>query len=143
MARYRASLDSSRAPDAAFAYLSDFSSTQEWDPNVAQAERIGEGPIGDGTEFRLFTSFAGRKSSITYRIVEFDPPHAVTFRGENAIVTSLDRITFEAIDGGTRIVYDADLRLRGVLRVGSPLLRLALNRLGRQALDGLRKTLEA
>jgi carbon monoxide dehydrogenase subunit G len=141
MARYKASLDAKRPPDAAFAYLSDFSTTREWDPNVVDAERVGADPIAEGTEFRLFTSFAGRRSSITYRIVEFDPPHAVTFRGENAIVVSLDRITFEPIAGGTRIVYDADLRLKGLLKIGDPLLARALNRLGRQALAGLQRTI--
>jgi carbon monoxide dehydrogenase subunit G len=141
VARYNASLDTERTLASVFAYLSDFSSTREWDPNVVDAERIGDGPIAVGTEFRLWTSFAGRRSAITYRVVEFDPPRAVTFRGENALVTSLDRITFEAIEGGTRVVYDADLRLKGLFKVGEPLLRLALNRLGRQALAGLRRTL--
>src|SRR5665213_1037290 len=34
MAHYNASLDTPRPPDEMFAYLSDFSSTQEWDPGA-------------------------------------------------------------------------------------------------------------
>jgi len=45
MARYKASLDTPRPPDEVFAYLSDFSTTAEWDPGVVEAERLGD-PIG-------------------------------------------------------------------------------------------------
>jgi hypothetical protein len=65
--------------------------------------------VGGGTEFRLVAEFLGRKNELTYRIVEYDPPYAVTFGGENATVVSRDRITFEAIDAGTRVTYDGEL----------------------------------
>ena len=68
------------------------------------------------------------------------PPRS-TLRGENATVVSLDRITVEAADGGTRITYDAELTLKGPLRVADPLLGLAFGRVGDRALGGLRATL--
>jgi hypothetical protein len=57
-------------------------------------------------------------------------------------VVSLDRITFEPSGGGTRIVYDADLALKGALKLADPLLRVAFKRVGARALAGLRRTLE-
>jgi carbon monoxide dehydrogenase subunit G len=141
MARYRATLDTDRSPQDVFAYLSDFSTAAEWDPGVVQAERVNKDALGEGAEFRLVAEFLGRRTPLTYRIVEHDPPHAVTFLGENATVTSRDRITFEAIPGGTRITYEADLRLKGLLRIADPLLKLAFNRVGDRALAGLERTL--
>src|SRR5947209_6118741 len=117
MARYRASIETLWTPDEAFAYLSDFSTAAEWDPGVVEAERVNGDAPGEGAEFRLVAEFLGRRNPLTYRIVEYDPPHAVTFLGENATVTPRDRITFEPISGGTRITYDADLRVRGPLRI--------------------------
>ncbi len=143
MAHYNASLDTSRPPDEMFAYLSDFSSTQEWDPGVIEAERLGDAPVQEGTEFRLLASFLHRKIPLTYRIVEYDPPSTVTFRGESSTVVSLDRITFEPSDGGTRITYDADLALKGPFKLADPLLALAFKRVGARALTGLHKTLRA
>jgi carbon monoxide dehydrogenase subunit G len=140
MAHYNASVDTSRPPDEMFAYLSDFSSTQEWDPGVIEAERIGDAPVREGTEFRLLASFLGRQAPITYRIIEYDPPHAVTFRGENSTVVSLDRITFEPAGGGTRITYDADLAPKGLFKLAAPLLGVEFKRVGDRALAGLRKT---
>lgn len=142
MAHYNASLDTPRQPAEMFAYLSDFSTTEEWDPGVIEAERLGEGPVREGTEFRLLARFLGRKTPLTYRIVEYDPPSAVTFRGESSTVVSLDRITFEQSNGGTRITYDADLALKGALKLADPLLRIAFKYVGARALSGLRSTLE-
>jgi carbon monoxide dehydrogenase subunit G len=143
MAHYKASLDTPRPPEEMFAYLSDFSTTEEWDPGVIEAKRLGEEPVREGSEFRLLASFLGRKTPLTYRIAEYDPPHAVTFRGESSTVVSLDRITFEPSGGGgTRITYDADLALKGALKLADPLLRVAFKRVGARALAGLRRTLE-
>ncbi|MGI8571484.1 MAG: SRPBCC family protein [Solirubrobacteraceae bacterium] len=141
MAGYRASLETQRGGEDAFAYLSDFSTSREWDPGVVQAQRLDDGPIDVGAEFRLVARFLGRRIPLTYRIVEYDPPHAVTFLGENATVISRDRITFETTEEGTRITYDADLQLRGRLRIADAVLGLAFDRVGDRALAGLRRTL--
>ena len=141
MARYTASLETQLPPADAVAYLSDFSTTEEWDPGVVEAERLGDGPVGAGSEFRVVAEFLGRTSTLVYRIVEFVPGETVTLRGENATVVSLDRITCEPSNGGTRVTYDADLALKGPLRIADPLLGLAFNRVGERALEGLRGTL--
>ena len=141
MARYTASIETPRPLAETFAYLSDFSTTEQWDPGVVEAQRIGDAPIGEGTEFRLVVDFFGRKAALAYRIVEFEPGEAVTLRGENATVVSLDRMTFEPSAGGTRVTYDADLALKGPLRIADPLLGLAFERVGDRALEGLRETL--
>jgi hypothetical protein len=141
MARYRASIETLWTPDEAFAYLSNFSTSAEWDPGVVEADRVGTAPVGEGTEFRLVAQFLGRKAPLSYRVVEFEPATAVTFLGENATVVSRDRITFETIPTGTRVSYDADLRLKGPLRLADPLLALAFNRVGDRALAGLREVL--
>jgi carbon monoxide dehydrogenase subunit G len=143
MARYKATVDTQQTPDEVFAYLSDFSTSAEWDPGVLEAERLGDAPVAEGSEFRLVADFLHRNTTLTYRIVEYDPPDAVTFRGENSSVVSLDRITFEPSDGGTRITYDADLVLKGPFKLADPLLALAFKRVGDRALAGMRETLAA
>ena len=142
MAHYNASVDTPRPLEEVFAYLSDFSTTAEWDPGVVEAERLTEPPIREGSEFRLLARFLGRETPLTYRVVEFDPPKAVTLRGENSSVVSLDRMTFEPAGEGTLITYDAKLSLKGPMRLADPLLGLAFKRVGDRALAGLRQTLK-
>ena len=141
MAHYRASIDTTRPRAEVFAYLSDFSSTREWDPGIVAAERVGDGELGVGSEFALVADFMGRKAPITYRIAEYDPPHEILLVGENASVISRDRLTFEELVGGTRVTYDAELELKGPLRVAGPLFGLAFDRVGDRALEGLRRHL--
>jgi len=141
MAHYTASLETQLSPADTFDYLSDFSTTEEWDPGVVEAERLGDGPVGADSEFRVVAEFLGRTSELVYRIVEFVPGEMVTLRGENATVVSLDRISVEPAGSATRVSYDAKLTLKGPLRIADPLLGLAFNRVGDRALDGLRETL--
>jgi len=141
MAHYHAVVATRKSPEEVFAYLSDFSTTAEWDPGVHEAERLDEGEIGEGSAFRVVADFLGRKEKIEYRIIEFDPPTVVTLRGENATAVSLDRITCEPFGGGARISYHADLTMKGLLKFADPLLALLFARIGDRALAGLRATM--
>ena len=141
MASYVATVECARSPEQVFDYIADFSTNAEWDPGTISADRAGEGPVGVGAEFRLVVSFLGRTSRLTYRIVEYDRPHVVTFRGENAAVVSLDRITVKPWNGGSRLTYDARLTPKGATRLAGPLLALAFRRVGDRALTGLRTAL--
>lgn len=141
MARYAATVESPWQPAEVFDYIADFSTNAEWDPGTISAERRGDGPIGLGAEYRLVVSFLGRTSRLTYRIVEYERPSIVTFRGENAAVVSLDRITVEPWSGGTRLTYTATLTPKGATRLAHPLLALAFRRVGDKALTGLRAAL--
>lgn len=141
MARYRATVHTDRSREEVFAYLSDFSTTREWDPGVVTAERLTANGVKHGSEFSLVARFLGRDTQLTYRIVEYEPPRCVVFLGENATVISRDRITFEPAGTGTDISYDAELKLKGLLRLADPLLALAFKRVGDRALDGMRATL--
>lgn len=141
MAKYRATIATPRPVEEVFAYLSDFSRTLEWDPGVVEAQRLDDEPVGKGSEFRIVSEFLGRRTSLLYKVVEFDPPRMITFRGVNSTVVSLDRLTFENFGGGTQLTYEADLSLKGPFKVADPLLALAFSRLGDRALNGLREAL--
>ena len=100
MARYTASIETPRTRREVFAYLSDFSSTQEWDPGVDEADRLDHGPVRTGSRFRVVADFLGRRAELTYEVVEHRPDKLVTLRGENASVVSLDTMSFGATPAG-------------------------------------------
>jgi carbon monoxide dehydrogenase subunit G len=143
MARYTTSVQSPLPAEEAFAYLSDFSTTAEWDPGVAEAERLTAGPLGEGSEFRVVAEFMGRKVPLTYVVTEYEPPRRITLRGESSTVVSLDEITVEPAAGGALATYDARLVLKGPLRMADPLLGLAFRRIGDRAAAGMRRALAA
>jgi uncharacterized protein YndB with AHSA1/START domain len=143
MAHYRTTIESSLPPEEAFAELADFSSSERWDPGVTSARRLDDGALGVGSTFEVISRFAGRDVPLVYEIVEFEPHRRLVLRAESRTVISLDTITFEPTAAGTSVTYDADLRLRGLLRVLDPLLGVAFTRIGDRARDGLRETLRA
>ncbi len=124
----------------AFDYLADFSSVAEWDPSAVRAERLSAAP-GPGAEFRVVVRFAGREIPLTYRTTEFRRPQRVVLLAETPTVVSEDTITFADADRGTEITYQANLRLKGLMRFADPLLGLLFRRLGDNAVAGLRREL--
>lgn len=142
MPRYRTSITTARRPDDAFAFMASFENVAVWDPGVVEAERLGTGPLGVGSRFRVVVSPAGRKLPLEYRITDFDPPHLVVLLAETATLRSLDRITVEPTADGSTVTYDADLELLGLLRFFNPALGLVFNRVGDRAAAGLRRELQ-
>jgi carbon monoxide dehydrogenase subunit G len=143
VARYTASVRSPKTAQEVFAYLSDFSTTAEWDPGVAEAERLTAGPLGAGSEFRIVANFMGRKVPLTYVVTEYESPKRIVLRGESSTVVSLDEIRVGPANGGALVTYDAMLTLKGPLRVADPLLGLAFKRIGDRAAAGMRGALGA
>ena len=78
-----------------------------------------------------------------YRISVFEPPTRVVLVGSGSGVSAVDDIRFESIETGTRVDYTADIRLGGVLRFIQPFLGRAFANLGRNAVDGMKRTLDA
>ena len=143
MARYQTSFSSPTSAEAAFDYLSRFSTTAEWDPGVVEASDLTPDPVGVGSAFEVISSFLGRRVPLRYEIVEYDAPHRVVLQAENASVRSTDTITCEpGADGSTVVSYDALLEPRGPARVMAPLFTLVFRRIGDRAARGLRANVD-
>jgi hypothetical protein len=126
--------------DAVFGYLSDFTTTTDWDPGtVTTMRRHGDG--GVGTTYLNTSTFLGRTTQLTYIVREFIPGERIQLRGENKTVTAVDTMTFRSIDAGTEVTYTAEFTFKGPSRLLAPLLRPAFERLGKQAQTGMRKAL--
>jgi len=143
MAQYQATVNSPLSIDDAFDYLADFSSVREWDPSVTKAEALGPKPPALGSRFHVVTRFMGSDTELDYEIVEIERPRLVVLRAETPALVSLDRISFRPIGTGSRVVYDADLRLKGARRAFELPLRVAFRRLGDNARDGLAEALSS
>jgi short-subunit dehydrogenase/carbon monoxide dehydrogenase subunit G len=125
-----------------FDFLSDFTTTTEWDPGTVQTVRE-RGDGGVGTEYLNTSRFLGRTTQLTYVVHELVSPRRIRLRGENRTVVATDTMTFNPVTGGTEVIYTAEFAFKGLARYLAPLLRPALRRLGDQAEAGMRKALAA
>jgi len=128
--------------DDAFAFVADFANAMHWDPGVASSKQIGESPTALGSRYQLEVRMGGGVTPMEYEITSFEAPRRVVLTGKGARVAAVDDIRFEAVPGGTRVDYEADIRLRGIFRLAEPFLGGAFTKIGRDALNGMRGTLD-
>jgi carbon monoxide dehydrogenase subunit G len=143
MTRLDRSIETRLAVDEAFAFVADFANAMRWDPGVASSEALDQGPVGLGSRYRLGVRLGSRVAPMEYRITAFEPPKRVVLAGEGSGITAVDDIRFTPSGAGTRIDYTADIRLGGLLRLAQPFLGRAFDSLGRNAVEGMRATLDA
>ncbi len=134
-------LEVARAIDDVFAFIGDFVNSQVWDPGVATARNTTDGPVRVGTVYALTVLFNGKELPMTYEVTVYDAPNRVVLAGAGSTVSAVDDIRFESTATGTRIIYAADLRLKGVFRALEPFFRGKFDATGRAAMEGMRRSL--
>jgi carbon monoxide dehydrogenase subunit G len=138
MARYTGTVNSPHSAAEVWSYLADLRSIAEWDPSVEEVRLLSGDPGTVGARYHLEVGFLGSHASLPYVTVTAEPPRRVVFAAETASVTVRDEARVQPItDGGSSVVWDAELRLKGPRRVLDPLLGLAFNQLGGRAARGL------
>jgi Polyketide cyclase / dehydrase and lipid transport len=125
---------------AVFDYLSDFTTTTDWDPGTVITMRE-HGNGGVGTTYVNTSRFLGRTTQLTYVVEELADQQLIQLRGQNKTVTAVDTMTFRSLPSGTEVTYAAEFTFKGLARITGPLLRPAFERLGDQAEAGMRRAL--
>jgi len=133
-------LNSKKSADELFAYFSDFTTTNEWDPNTVKTTKLS-GDGGVGTRYANTSSFNGRESSLVYEVIEIQPNKLIRLHGENKSLTAVDTMKVEDLGGERRFTYEARFKFKGIAKVAAPFLKKAFNKLAADAEDGLRKVL--
>ena len=142
MSTYRTTIASPWSPADTFAYMARFSNAAKWDPGVLAAEETEPGPPRRGSTYWLVVGALGRRLPLEYRIEEIDPPRRVVLRGENSAIRSTDVIEVSPMpEGGTEVSYEATLTAKGAALLLTPLVGVALRRIGDRAAAGLKAAL--
>ena len=135
--KYAREIEVPMPADETFAYLADFAHAAEWDPGIVESRRLTPEPTAVGSRFEVVALFRGNRQRFEYVVTEYEDGNRIALRGEGEKALSDDVITVTATADGTRVGYEADLRLKGVFRVAEPFLRSTVARMGDDALDGL------
>ena len=126
-----------------FAFFSNFENSPLWGRTITTV-KDSDGPVSVGTVFREEAKIMGRQVKHQSEVTEFDPPTRFfyTNRFENGM-NELARITFEAVDGGTRMHLAADVEMRRVPQLLAPLFSLVMKTSVRSLLKNLKDVLES
>lgn len=131
-----------RPIEEVFNFVTDFRNDKAWWKLVSHTEMVTPGEFGVGSEFVqsarvLFITIRGR-----LRVLEWDPPNWIRYRGESKQLSYNLLYTFEAVEGGTRFSQDAHLEIKGILRVFYPLTVWFINRAQHRYFPILKQVLE-
>ncbi len=136
--RITRTVSSTKPISEVFRYLSDFTSTNDWDPGTVKTELVqGDGKVG--TVYHNRSRFNGRESELTYVVTDYVENSLIRLRGENKSIVAVDTITFVENGAGCNVTYDAHFTLKGLAKVAGPFLGKAFKILGDEAEVGLRK----
>ena len=122
-----------------FAYISEFSRIEEWDPAVARGLRLTEGALGVGSQFRIDMK-AG--FSLRYTVIEWERDRRLLMTVDSKPFTAREEIFFTRTAAGTRVRYVATFEFV------APLARILkafpglMDRVGKSAMAGMRRALE-
>ena len=135
--KYARAIEVPTPPGETFAYLADFTHAAEWDPGVVEARRLTPAPTAVGSRFEVIALFRGNRQRFEYVVTELEEGNRIALHGEGERAMSDDVMTVSASAGGTRIAYEADIRLKGLFRIAEPFLGVPMKKMGDAALDGL------
>ncbi|HKS00733.1 MAG TPA: SRPBCC family protein [Arthrobacter sp.] len=126
----------------AFAYVSAFEHTSEWDPNIAVMEKLTQGPVAVGHRYHAVALFRGERQPLEYEVIELFDNH-IKLRGEHRNLLAFDSIDVRSLSSGSEIVYTAQFSINWPYKLLQPFLTPLFMRLREPALNGLRQKLES
>ena len=141
MAHYRGTIPSPRSAEEVFDYMAMFSNVSKWDPTAAEAHPIDDNKPGQGARFHVLVRWLGREIPLEYTTTAYERPGRVVLRAENATTISEDTVTVQPKGTGCELTYEAQLTLKGAMRLIDPIFGLLFKRLGDNAAAGLRREL--
>ena len=145
MIRISRAVETAAPLDRVAEFLTDFTTTAEWDPRTASCRRIDQAaprPVAAGACYENTQRLGPLHPTLHYEVREYAPQRRIVLVSEGALFSSTDVMTFAATPHGTRVTYTAEFRLGAAVRVFDPLVRLLARRIGDDGEAGLRAALD-
>ena len=143
MAHSQASIEIKRPAEDVFAYAADVGHFPEWSSEAIEAQQISEGPLRVGTQIRAVGKFLGRRVEQTVEITAYEPSTRFAFKSVSGPFKSELSVTFESIDGSTKVTEAVDVESGGFFGVADPLFARMLGRQFDTNLHTMRDLVEA
>ncbi len=106
-----------------FDMVADERNEPRYNPRIARAEKTSPGSVGRGTRFTAEPRGTGPRGVMTVQLVDYDRPWRLATSIRSSSMNVNGTLGFARADGGTRMRWSWDIRLRGAMRVLSPLMR--------------------
>ena len=132
MAKFEISTVINRPLEEVFAVMSNAENISKWQSGTIEAEKTSDGPIGVGTTWRTVSRFLGRRIESESEITEYELNRKFVFKSKSGPIQFEVRMTFERVEGGTRINTKFEAEIGGFFKLAEPLVMS----MGKRQLEG-------
>ena len=124
MAKLRETVDIDAPPVRVWAVVQeDVASVPKWSKDVASVEQLDRKPPGKGTQYRYHLNLpGGLKETVEVEQTTFVKPKKCTGKFIRGPLKGTWSYTYSETKAGTRVVYEMDYELGGMLRFAGGLL---------------------
>ncbi len=131
-----------RPIEKVWAFMSDFTTTEQWDPPTVKTERVS-GDGGVGTRYLNVSTFLGKEVETEYIVTERVEQQRLQLAGDGGSMDLLDTITFESTGTGTSVTYHAEFTPHGAGKLAEPLMPLGLKALADKVAERMHEVLSS
>ncbi len=129
---------------ALWAVITDPYHLPRWWPNTERVENVSEGEPTERSWTQVLGTRGGRGVRADFRCIDSSDGERYVFEQtvegtpfERFVRRARTEIELEPQNGDTKVTMALDRRLKGLSRLGSPMMRRAIGRTLNEALDGL------
>lgn len=126
-----------------FDFVADERNEPRYNRRIVRAEKLGEGPVGQGSRFVVQPAGMGSGGVMTVEVMEYERPRRFRNVVRSSYLQVDGTVTFADQGGGTLLQWDWDMGLIGPTRALSPVLALVARRWERRNWVALKRYVES
>ena len=111
-----------RPLEEVFALLSNAENDPKWQSGTIESKKTSDGPIGVGTTWRRVSQLIGRRIESESEFTEYELNRKLAFKSKSGPIQFESRMTFERVEGGTRINTKFEAEIGGFFKLAEPLV---------------------
>ena len=131
-----------RRVEDVFDYVADECNEPTYNTQMRLAEKISDGPIGVGTQYRAEVVSGGRPVSMVIETTEYERPRRLASMTTMSAMDIAYTLTFEPVPEGTRMRWLGAIEPHGMLKLMGPLVAWMGRRQELRIWTGLKTLLE-
>jgi carbon monoxide dehydrogenase subunit G len=129
-------------PGTVFAYLSDLRNRSDYIPMLEDIVLLDEGPIQVGSRYIEVANIAGRQLKTTYQVVEMEQDKRIRVQTLESVFPIQVELRLEEKGGQTLVELDLDFTLKGIYKLGAPVVKGIVQQQAKDILLRLKRGLE-
>ena len=132
-----------RPPDQVFAFLVDTDKAADWNPQVTEARKTSDGPIGVGTILLYVGKFLGRRFESISECTDYTPNERFSTKTTSGPFHLEIENMLSSVEGGTRLATTYRGESRGFFKLAEPVIVRLTKKQFETATENLKALIEA